>query len=157
MTPKRLRRRLMRWLTLLAMLWGAAQLVVWRMSSGHEGSNRFDRYTIFGGNQFTSVAPALESGRVQAIFGAAAIDVSGAELSEEGADLFLSCRLAGISVAVSPSWRVVLLEAGQETAWNGAGGAVQAEVTDPAQLADDAPTLRVTIERPLLGGIAISA
>ena len=51
MTPKKLRRRIIKVLTAIVALWGALQLVAWKMSSGDEGSDTFDRTAIFGSRQ----------------------------------------------------------------------------------------------------------
>jgi len=84
MTPKKLGRRIFKVLTTLVAIWGALQLVAWKISSGDEGSNRFNRTAIFGGNEFTSVAGGLQSGRVAAVLGGIAVDLRGAQLDGEG-------------------------------------------------------------------------
>ena len=147
MTPKKLRRTVIRWLTYATMVWAGLQLVAWKMSQGHEGSNRFSRTSIFFGNEFTSVAAGLNAGSVTAILGGISLDLTGVELDEAGADLTLKCHLAGISIQVPPGWRVTGVEPSR---------LVAIDVADPSLLPEDAPELRVSITQAL-GTIAISA
>lgn len=149
MTPKQLGKRILKALTTLVAIWGALQLVAWKMSSGDEGTNRFVRTAIFGGNQFTSVASALESGLVNVVLGGISIDLTGAQLTGEGAELVLDAKLAGVAVSVPDTWRVVIVE--QQTM----AGEVVLDVADPVELPNDSPVLRVTA-RATLGGVAIS-
>jgi hypothetical protein len=149
MTPKKLGRRIFKALTTLVAIWGALQLIAWKMSTGDEGSNHFNRIAIFGGNEFTSVAAALESGRVNVVLGGIAIDLTGAQLGSDGADLSIDGKLAGVALAVPATWRVVIVE--QQTI----AGDIAIDVTDPLELPDDSPVLRVTAHT-MLGGVAIS-
>ena len=146
MTPKALRRRVLRVLTLVTMAWVAAQLIAWKMSSGHQGSDSFSRVAVFGGNEFTSVASSLRSGSVTTVVGGIVVDLRGARLDPNGAELDLTTRLGGIAVVVSPEWRVTLV--------NGKARGVVADVPDPENLADDAPELRVRVSTTL-GGVTI--
>ena len=148
MTPKKLRRRIVKVLTAIVALWGLAQLIAWKMSSGDEGSDQFNRTAIFGGNEFTSVAESLRSGRIAAVLGGIAVDLRGARLAPEGARLTIDCRLAGVAVAVPEDWRVVVNQSQVKM------GDVAVDITDPADLAADAPTL--TIDAVVtMGGVAI--
>jgi hypothetical protein len=149
MTPKKLRRRILKILTILVAIWSALQLVAWKMSSGDEGSNRFNRMAIFGGNQFTTVATALTSGRAAVVLGGLAVDLSGAQLDPTGADLVIDCKFAGVAVTVPDDWRVLIVEQGIK------GGDIALDVTDPTTLPSDAPVLRITAN-VLMGGVAIA-
>jgi predicted membrane protein len=120
------------------------------MSTGDEGSNRFHRASILGGSDFTSVAGALETAKVTAIFSGVAVDLTGAELAPDGADLIIDSSLAGVAIAVPDSWNVSVVES-QTIA-----GAVDIDTSDAANLPGDAPRLRVTI-RARLSGVAIGA
>jgi hypothetical protein len=148
MTPKKLGRRIFKVLTTLVAIWGALQLIAWKMSSGDEGSNRFNRTAIFGGNEFTSVAGGLQSGRVAAVLGGIAVDLRGAQLDGEGADLTIDAKLAGVSVAVPDTWRVVIVEQ------NTTAGDIALDVPDPTTLPEDAPVLRINATT-VMGGIAV--
>ena len=150
MTPKKLGRRVVKRLTTAAAIWSALQLVAWRMSTGDEGSNRFHRASILGGRDFTSVAGALETAKVTAIFSGVAVDLTGADLAPDGADLIIDSSLAGVAIAVPESWNVSVVES-QTIA-----GAVDIDTSDAANLPGDAPRLRVTI-RARLSGVAIGA
>lgn len=149
MTPKKLRRRILKTLTIVVAVWSALQLVAWRMSSGDEGSNIFNRMAIFGGNQFTSVAPALSSGRAAVVLGGLAVDLTGAQLDPGDADLVIDCKLAGVAVTVPDTWRVLIVE--QEIK----GGDIVLNVPDPTTLADDSPVLRISAN-VVMGGVAIA-
>jgi len=148
MTPKQLRRRIIKGLTTLVMIWAGLQLIAWKMSSGGEASNAFTRTAIFGGNQFTSVASGLTDARVNVILGGIAIDLTGAQLASPGAELVIECKLAGVAVTVPPNWRVEIVDVATQ------GGEVHIDVTDPAELATDAPELRIRAN-VLFGGVAI--
>jgi hypothetical protein len=112
---------------------------------GGEEDDRFSLATAMGGINFESTAPALTDGAVFVLMGGAEIDLMDAELAP-GAHISLKAIMGGISVVVSPAWRV-------EVRSNATMGDV-VNLTDPDDPADG-PVL-VIDAKAVMGGIVIN-
>jgi hypothetical protein len=84
---------------------------------------------------------------VSVVLGGVDLDLREATLDPSGADLDLSATLGGVNVTVPSEWRVVVED-------RATLGGVEALVTDPGELPEDAPLLRVEAAARL-GGVAI--
>jgi hypothetical protein len=77
------------------------------------------------------------------------LDLREATLAPEGATLDLSATWGGVNVVVPRAWKVVVED-------RSVLGGVDARVTPPEELPDDAPRLGVSITARL-GGVALKA
>lgn len=103
---------------------------------------------IYGGRDFRSTATAFRGGRLVCWYGGANVDLRGARLADDGADLLVWTVFGGTSIRVPPDWRVEL----RGTAlFGGAEGP-----TPPAGPSVDGPVLRIR-HRTLFGGVGVSA
>lgn len=147
-------RRLIRFLFKFALVWIALWLIGRFASKALEGEttpddDEFKVAGFLGGRAVVSRAKSLRRATVQAIVGGIDLDLRGATLASAGAHLSLKVTAGGIRVSVPPTWKVYVAEEVM-------GGAVEVDVPDPNELADDAPTLTVeAVARS--GGIVIEA
>jgi hypothetical protein len=139
--------RLLRALLLVAIAGVVGQVVAKRKTFGDEDSDAFGLAAIVGGREFTSRARALRSGSALAVMGGVEIDLRNATLDPQGATLTVTAVMGGVEVTLPHGWRVEL-----ETDVKMAG--LEANVTDPADLPDDAPTLRLTVTARM-GGVEV--
>jgi hypothetical protein len=105
-------------------------------SSGGTTSSEFQRFVMFGGEEFNSSAIALRSGAAKVRAGGAVIDLRGAGLDPDGADLDLDVAGGGALVIVPETWRVTVDE-------KASMGGVETDVTSPDSLPEGAPHLKV--------------
>jgi hypothetical protein len=69
-------------------------------------SNEPTAASVFGGERFVSLAPALRGGRVITWFAGHDVDLRGATLHPSGATLDLRTMYGGTQIAVPEGWRV---------------------------------------------------
>jgi predicted membrane protein len=117
-------------------------------TEGDEEADAFSIAAILGGATRVSRAAALREGRVLAASGGVQLDLREATLDPGGAELLLQAYFGGIQVLVPAGWRVVVES-------DATMGGVDARVTDEAELAADAPALRVEA-RAVLGGVQVT-
>ena len=134
---------------LLGALWAAGQALARRRTIGDAASDEFELAAYFGGAERTSTATSLRRGVVRVCCGGVDLDLRGAVLDPEGATLELSPLWGGINVRVPRTWRVIVDD-------RSTLGGVDARVTPPAELPDDAPVLHV-VASARLGGVALKA
>jgi predicted membrane protein len=133
----------------LAGLAALGQVLARRRTVGDETSDEFAIAVYVGGVQRVCRASALRRGDVTVVFGGVDLDLREAVLDPEGATLELAASWGGINVTVPPDWRVVVEH-------RAVLGGVDAKVTEPERLPDDAPELRVGVTARL-GGVSIRA
>jgi hypothetical protein len=131
----------------LVALGAAGQLLARRKTFGDETADEFAIATYLGGVERTCKSGALRRGSVSVVLGGVDLDLREATLDRSGADLELSATLGGVNVTVPSDWRVVVDGRARL-------GGVEALVTDPEELPDDAPLLRVAAGARL-GGVSI--
>jgi predicted membrane protein len=131
----------------LAGLWAVGQVLARRRTVGDETSDEFAIAVYVGGVQRVCKATSLRRGSVSVVLGGVELDLREATLAPGGADLDLSATLGGVNVTVPSDWRVVVED-------RATLGGVEALVTDPEELPDDAPLLRVAAGARL-GGVSI--
>jgi len=134
-------------IVVLAGLWAVRQLLARRRTVGDETSDEFAIAVYVGGIQRACKATSLRRGSVSVVLGGVDLDLREATLDPSGADLDLSASLGGVNVTVPSDWRVVVDDRARL-------GGVEALVTDPEELPDDAPLLRV-VAHARLGGVSI--
>jgi len=105
-------------------------------STGGSASSEFQRFVMFGGEEFESSAIALRSGAATVRAGGAVIDLRGAGLDPEGAALDLDVAGGGALVLVPDTWRVTVDDTSSM-------GGVETDVTPEDALPDGAPHLTV--------------
>lgn len=132
----------------IAALRGVAVILARRGNVGDAESDEFSIAAIFGGVERVSRARSLRNGRILACFGGVELDLREATLDPGGADLVLRACLGGVEVLVPEEWRVLV------AAESRAGG-VDVRVTPEPELAEDAPSLRVTAFAAL-GGVQVT-
>ena len=120
-----------------------------RLTEGDAESNEFAVAAIIGGVDRTSTASALRSGRVVAAVGGVNLDLRQATLDPAGADLRVEAYAGGVQVSVPNTWRVPVRS-------DAAMGGVEASVPEPADLPEDAPTLRIEA-MARFGGVMVTA
>ena len=132
-------------------LWGLGLVMARRFErgAGYADADEFRISAVWGGREFSSTTTNLISGWAVAVLGGIALDMRDAKLGPEGADLALRATLGGISVTVPDDWRVFVER-------NVQAGGIDIRTTDPDDLPDDAPTLRVTATAQS-GGIVITS
>ena len=134
-------------IAVLAGLWAVGQVLARRRTVGDETSDEFAIAVYVGGVERACKATSLRRGSVSVVLGGVDLDLREATLDPGGADLDLSATLGGVNVTVPSEWRVVVED-------RATLGGVEALVTDPGELPDDAPLLRVAAGARL-GGVAI--
>ena len=141
--------RAMFWLALAqAATMAVGQLISSRMTEGDEKSDVFRLAAVFGGKQFRSAAASLKSGTAVATMGGIDLDLSHAQLGEEGAYLDLRANMGGIKVLVPSHWSVDVDV--EQTA-----GGCETRVTPLEELPTDAPRLNVhAVAR--MGGVLVT-
>ena len=140
-------KRVVKVVVVLVALGAAGQLLARRKTFGDETADEFAIATYLGGVERTCKAGALRRGSVSVVLGGAELDLREATLDPSGADLELSATLGGVNVTVPSDWRVVVDDRARL-------GGVEALVTDPEELPDEAPLLRV-VAYARLGGVSI--
>jgi predicted membrane protein len=65
-----------------------------------------DETAIFGGGKRVVSSQNLKGGNITAIFGGVELDLSDADLSEDGAIIELACIFGGTTIIVKPEWEV---------------------------------------------------
>lgn len=136
-------------IVVLGGLWAACQVLARRRTVGDAASDEFELAVYFGGAERTSTAASLRRGVVRVCCGGVDLDLREAVLDPSGATLELSAMWGGVSVTVPRTWRVLVED-------RSTLGGVDARVTPPEELPDDAPFLRVSVTARL-GGVAIRA
>jgi len=134
---------------LLAGLAALGQVVARRRTFGDETSDEFGIAAYVGGVQRTCRAESLRRGSVSVVLGGVDLDLREATLDPTGADLDLSASWGGVSLTVPREWRVLVED-------RATLGGVEASVTAPDELPDDAPLLRV-VASARFGGVSIDA
>ena len=140
-------KRVVKVVVVLAALGAVGQLLARRKSFGDETADEFAIANYLGGVERACTAASLRRGAVSVVLGGVELDLREATLDPSGADLELSATLGGVNVTVPSDWRVVVDD-------RATLGGVEALVTDPEELPDDAPLLRV-VARARLGGVSI--
>lgn len=120
-----------------------------KLTRGDGHSNEFQVAAIFGGRRFESDAPGLRSGSVMTSMGGADIDLRNATLDPFGADLEVKTIMGGIRIVVPAEWAVDL-------ATDTKAGGVEARVSPPESLPDDAPRLNVHAV-VCMGGVLVTS
>lgn len=133
----------------LAAAGAVGQALARRRSVGDEASDEFAIAVYVGGVQRSCTASALRHGVVSVVCGGVELDLREATLAPEGAALDLSATWGGVNVVVPRAWKVVVED-------RSVLGGVDARVTPPDELPDDAPRLDVSVTARL-GGVAIEA
>lgn len=128
-------------------LWALGLVLARRRTVGDETADEFAIAAYVGGVERTCLAASLRRGSVSVVLGGVDLDLREATLDPAGADLELSATLGGVNVTVPSDWRVVVDD-------RATLGGVEALVTGPEELPDDAPLLRVEASARL-GGVAI--
>jgi predicted membrane protein len=72
------------------------------------GSERIEEVAIFGGGKRVISSQNIRGGVITAIFGGIELDMSDAELSDEGAVIEITCIFGGTTIIVKPEWDVQL-------------------------------------------------
>ena len=134
---------------LLAGLAALGQVLSRRRTFGDETSDEFAIATYLGGVQRTCQAASLRRGSVSVVLGGVDLDLREAVLDPDGADLDLAASWGGVSLTVPRNWRVQVED-------RATLGGVDAHVTPPDELPDDAPLLRV-VARARFGGVSVDA
>lgn len=130
-------------------LWAVGQALARRRTVGDETADEFEIAAYVGGVQRTCRAAALRRGVVSVFCGGVDLDLREAALDPGGATLALSATWGGVNVTVPDAWRVLVEQ-------RAVLGGVDARVTPPEDLPDEAPVLRVEVAARL-GGVAIRA
>ena len=136
-------------IVVLGGLWAAGQVLARRRTVGDATSDEFELAVYFGGAERTSTAVSLRHGVVRVCCGGVDLDLRQATLDPSGATLELSPLWGGVNVTVPRAWRVLVEDRSRL-------GGVDARVTPPEELLDDAPLLRVLVGARM-GGVAIRA
>ncbi len=70
------------------------------------GNEHIEEVAIFGGGKRVIASQNFKGGNVTAIFGGVELDLTDAELSDDGAVIQLSCIFGGATLIVKPEWDV---------------------------------------------------
>ena len=116
-----------------------------RMSEGDGNSDAFTVAAVFGGRKFRSRAVSLTSGVVVTWMGGIDLDLRGASLAPDGADLLVTTTMGGVQVTVSPDWAV-------DVDTDTLVGGFDVHVTPLTELPHDAPRLRIHAVTRMGGG-----
>ncbi len=109
-------------------------------------ANDLDTALIFDGGEYASTAPSFTGGELLTWYGGGRLDLRGATIAPDGADLRIRAVFGGVQLIVPTTWRV-------ETDSTSFLGGVSDATTAPDE--PDAPVLRVSA-LAVLGGVAIS-
>ena len=80
--------------------------VFFPQSETTNSNERIEEVAIFGGGKRVIASQNFKGGTITAIFGGLELDLSDAELSDEGAVIELSCIFGGATLIVKPEWDV---------------------------------------------------
>jgi predicted membrane protein len=69
-------------------------------------SERIDEVAIFGGGKRVVSNQNIKGGQITAIFGGVELDMSDADLSDDGAVIEIACIFGGATIIVNPEWDV---------------------------------------------------
>ena len=109
-------------------------------------ANDLDTALIFDGGEYASTAPSFTGGELLTWYGGGRLDLRGATIAPDGADLRIRAVFGGVQLIVPTTWRV-------ETDSTSFLGGVSDSTNAPDE--PDAPVLRVSA-LAVLGGVAIS-
>ena len=109
-------------------------------------ANDLDTALIFDGGEYTSTAPSFTGGELLTWYGGGRLDLRGATLAADGADLRVRAIFGGVQIIVPPAWRI---ESESTSIFGGVADQTDAP-EDPA-----APVLRINT-MAVFGGVAIS-
>ena len=112
--------------------------------SGDETSDEFERSLIISGEALTMRSDAFVRGSLLVVMGGAQIDLRHARLHPDGAVITARTIFGGLQVLVPPEWRV-------DVVGEAKFGEHDADVTDPADLPEDAPHLVVELSSQFSG------
>lgn len=145
---RRIRKALIWWFVANTVAWASLQLIARKLSHGDDMSQDVAVYTIWGGQRFRSAATHLRSVRAVATMGGLEVDLRGATIGADGADVAMRTLLGGMTLLVRRDWRVLV---------NAESMSAQFEdwTEDPEDLPDDAPVLRIEA-RTRLGGALVA-
>lgn len=138
-----------RLVVVLVGLWAVGQGLAHRKTVGDEAADEFAIAAYAGGVQRTCRAGSLRHGSVSVVFGGVDLDLREAVLDPAGATLELSATWGGVNLSVPATWKVLVEH-------RAVLGGIDARVTPPEELPDDAPVLRIEATARL-GGVAIKA
>lgn len=127
---------------------GALLMKTLRPSFGDAADDSFDLTTTMSGREFVSTAKAFDGGRATTWSGGTEIDLRGATLGPDGADIEVLVVFGGLDIRVPAGWNVDL------DVQSFCGGA-DAPADNPG-LASDAPTLRIW-GNVYVGGLSVRA
>ncbi len=130
-------------------LWALGQALARRRTVGDETADEFAIAAYVGGVQRACRAQSLRHGTVSVVCGGVDLDLREAVLDPAGAALVLSATCGGVNLTVPTDWRVLVEN-------RATLGGVDARVTPPEELPDDAPTLHVEATARF-GGVAVRA
>jgi hypothetical protein len=130
-------------------LWALGQALARRKTFGDETSDEFAIAVYVGGVQRTCRAASLRHGSVGVVLGGVDLDLREAALDPAGATLEVAATSGGVNLSVPAHWKVLVEH-------RAVLGGVDARVTPPEELPNDAPVLRVAATARL-GGVAIKA
>ena len=108
----------------------------------------FEFAVIGGGKEYASEAPALRAGWALTAMGGLDVDLRGATIAPDGADLRFVTWMGGLRVLVPETWNVEV--EGSVTAGNN-----EIDVADPTSLASDAPNVRIHLSTTM-GGVLVT-
>lgn len=109
-------------------------------------ANDLDTALIFDGGEYTSTAPSFTGGELLTWYGGGRLDLRGATLASDGADLRIRAIFGGVQIIVPTTWRI---ESESTSIFGGVADQTDAP-EDPA-----APVLRINT-MAVFGGVAIS-
>ncbi len=144
----KVRRPLLVWVGVEAVLFVAGQVVARRLAQGDEDSDEFRVAAVVGGKRFRSRALRLRAGSVLAWVGGVELDLRAATLDATGATLDVAATMGGVQIMVPAGWAVDVDE-------HAMAGGVEVRVTGPDDLPDDAPTLNVRATARM-GGVLVT-
>lgn len=126
-----------------ALLWPAVLLLaglwlLWgrRGAPRPGGEDAVSAFALFSGRELVSSSPRFRGGSLTALFGGVDLDLRGARLDPEGAEIDVVAIFGGVDVVVPPGWRVQM----DGPAIFGGNANDSGRIKTPA---DDAPVLRV--------------
>lgn len=80
--------------------------VLFSDSETYSDNERIDEVAIFGGGKRVISNQNLKGGQITAIFGGLELDLSDADISDEGAVIEIACIFGGATLIVNPEWDV---------------------------------------------------
>ncbi len=104
-----------RWSTLwpLALI-GAGLMVMWTtiesrrmVAGGGDPRTTLNEFTLFGGCQRRITTQDFKGGNVTTIFGGAEIDLRGAAIADDQAELILNAFFGGCEIRVPDTWEII--------------------------------------------------